>query len=448
MGNSHGANVATAGRLAAVAGAPHPASTASATTTAVTEAQRALRTAERAHTQAQRAADRAHASHQAAFDEMQRLRAEHTQAATGSGGRDADVDAALRQARQTAPAAAQRVDAARAETRRATEEHQRALRDGQDIWRRANEHPEDAAAQRAARRMERQYMRASTATGRAYMELSRAEAALTRAVTGQAPLATRLVRAEAAATRAQARTIQADDAARVARQAVRDAQVQLNLARGGSGVLPHGDASERAGLAAASTLFGRVMSVDDFARMVGARPGEEVTISGAGGRAGRVELRYRGAERDTRLSISRGSGANGRLTAHVEWAGTNKGSRTAASGRELLRSMQTMHQYGIERVTAIAGGSAQFPGGMNGYYTWARMGFTGAIPGGVRRAAQRRFGAGVTRVEQVMREPGGPQWWKTHGEQFNATFDWSNAYSANRFTELSATVNRASAAGG
>jgi hypothetical protein len=62
---------------------------------------------------------------------------------------------------------------------------------------------------------------------------------------------------------------------------------------------------------------------------------------------------------------------------------------------------------------------------MNGYYTWAKLGFTGEIPESLLALAEERFGPGITRVEQLMRLGRvGEQWWREHGDSWDATFSF------------------------
>ena len=74
---------------------------------------------------------------------------------------------------------------------------------------------------------------------------------------------------------------------------------------------------------------------------------------------------------------------------------------------------------GITHIVATAAKNEM----MNGYYTWARLGFTGKIPDHVLAKAQAKFGK-VTRVEQLMKKQGGAKWWKANGDSWHATFDF------------------------
>ena len=121
----------------------------------------------------------------------------------------------------------------------------------------------------------------------------------------------------------------------------------------------------------------------------------------------------------------------GTVTAHVVYA-ENLTENAAYAGRVIIRSMQHFQAMGMTRITAEAARSRHY----NGYYTWARLGFTGTIPHDVLPAAQAKFGD-VTNVQDIMAKPGGAAWWKQNGSTFNATFDFaSGSHSRQVFDRL------------
>ena len=86
-------------------------------------------------------------------------------------------------------------------------------------------------------------------------------------------------------------------------------------------------------------------------------------------------------------------------------------------------------RVGITRINCTAARGSN----MNGYYTWARLGFTGKIPvddmaEDILSEMRTKFGK-ITEVEQLMRKPGGAQWWKHNGISWEASFSFSNRYS-------------------
>lgn len=168
-------------------------------------------------------------------------------------------------------------------------------------------------------------------------------------------------------------------------------------------------------------VFGRDVPPAQLAALMGAGRGDTVRVkSDLPGRAFVVELTGKG--RDGEIAIGR---YRGLVDARVFEVHNAVNQRSAASGRDIVRAIGAMRAAGIDRIRASAAraDSADPTRRMNGYYTWARIGFTGPIPASVLAAAQARFGARVSRVEQLMPKPGGAAWWKQHGTTYDATFD-------------------------
>jgi hypothetical protein len=59
---------------------------------------------------------------------------------------------------------------------------------------------------------------------------------------------------------------------------------------------------------------------------------------------------------------------------------------------------------------------------MNGYYTWARLGYDGKIPHEVQSVLPDDY-ASARSVQELMARPGGAQWWRERGTSWQGTFD-------------------------
>jgi len=59
---------------------------------------------------------------------------------------------------------------------------------------------------------------------------------------------------------------------------------------------------------------------------------------------------------------------------------------------------------------------------MNGYYTWARLGFDGLIPVSVLRRLPPNWEDAVSVLDLIDRQ-GGAEWWRRNGRTFLGTFD-------------------------
>lgn len=87
--------------------------------------------------------------------------------------------------------------------------------------------------------------------------------------------------------------------------------------------------------------------------------------------------------------------------------GSGEGSR--AFGQQV----EAAAAIGVEQILAECARGR----GMNGYYTWARLGYDAELP----EWAQRE--TGLRTISELMATPEGRAWWKEHGQTFAGTFD-------------------------
>lgn len=175
--------------------------------------------------------------------------------------------------------------------------------------------------------------------------------------------------------------------------------------------------------AAIEQVFGYPIGEEDLEAMSGAHPGDIVHISQSGPDFIEVCVESGTIRRD--FTVER---RDYEVILFDEYT-SNKSQKTAASGADVVRTMEHMLRVGITRINCTACRSET----MNGYYTWARLGFTGKIPIGalaedVVSEMRAKFGK-ITEVEQLMRKPGGAQWWKQNGTTWEASFSFNNRYS-------------------
>lgn len=199
----------------------------------------------------------------------------------------------------------------------------------------------------------------------------------------------------------------------------------LDVERGGTGIKVNADSADRASI---RQVFGRDLSDHELAQLAGADIGSELTISGSGRQ---IDVALNGATVSRDFQVER---RGNQIVLHDNYT-RNTGERTSSSGQDLIRGMQNMRALGVTKVECLAARNS----GMNGYYTWAKLGFTGKIPGSVRSAARAQFG-NVTRVEQIMQRPGGAAWWKQNGDSFDASFSFRNGYSMNTLNRFLARI--------
>jgi hypothetical protein len=73
--------------------------------------------------------------------------------------------------------------------------------------------------------------------------------------------------------------------------------------------------------------------------------------------------------------------------------------------------------------------------GMNGFYTWAALGYYAKLRPSKAAEFRRAFpgaGAGEVTTHLVMQTPGGRQWWKANGNPFTGTFDLAKGSQARK----------------
>jgi len=89
--------------------------------------------------------------------------------------------------------------------------------------------------------------------------------------------------------------------------------------------------------------------------------------------------------------------------------------------RMFTQQVKNLKRLGVDRIECLAVRDE----GMNGYYTWARLGYDGKVPDSVRvlaRPGSERF----TTVGQIMDSRGGADWWRQYGDDFEGVFDLSD----------------------
>jgi hypothetical protein len=87
---------------------------------------------------------------------------------------------------------------------------------------------------------------------------------------------------------------------------------------------------------------------------------------------------------------------------------------------EIVDAFYRFKELGVHELVA----SAERGSSYTGYWTWGLLGFTGDIPVHVLPEAQAKFGAHVTRVEQLMSSREGRAFWKAQGDTWEAHFDF------------------------
>ncbi len=82
----------------------------------------------------------------------------------------------------------------------------------------------------------------------------------------------------------------------------------------------------------------------------------------------------------------------------------------------IQNQVSNARRLGVKELTVTAAGAKGDT--FNGYTTWAKLGFNGAIG----RPLPARF-KGAKDLNDLHRMKGGAEWWKENGSTFNGTFD-------------------------
>ncbi|MGL6095352.1 MAG: hypothetical protein ACRC7O_06080 [Fimbriiglobus sp.] len=96
------------------------------------------------------------------------------------------------------------------------------------------------------------------------------------------------------------------------------------------------------------------------------------------------------------------------------------------TGTEIFaKQVDTLRSLGADKISTF--GIRGFgDGGENGYYTWPRLGYSGAADPGVLAKLPEPLKSGMAKkknVADLFALPGGPEFWKEHGTHTDLTFD-------------------------
>lgn len=121
----------------------------------------------------------------------------------------------------------------------------------------------------------------------------------------------------------------------------------------------------------------------------------------------------------------------------IDKAHREKPENNGLGTRIFARSVEALRAGGFDRIRADAAGAA---GDLfNGYYTWARLGFEGDIPGHLRLPPNLR---GAKTVQDLFETEAGALWWKTRGEDTKMQFELDPGSRSSRALERYLAIRR------
>lgn len=214
-------------------------------------------------------------------------------------------------------------------------------------------------------------------------------------------------------------------------------ETRANILQGGKGYVIIDETHGRAD-AVIQQLFGRDLSHDELGMMVGGQQGDYVIIADASAenKTATFELRSSGYDPKTgegslyeaRRSI--GFDADGTLVMNNESFYVSEDMRGQGLGAHIFGDqISTDSTLGIDHIWVAAAGNpvSAAVGGENGFYTWARFGYQADLADladeGLDLDALHEAFPGVDTLQDLMLQPGGPEWWRENGVSFRGTFD-------------------------
>ena len=169
------------------------------------------------------------------------------------------------------------------------------------------------------------------------------------------------------------------------------------------------------------TIFGRLLTPEEFAELISAPNGSELLI----------EARREDTDIELKLGYTWFNGTHDYLV----YVDADTGARVIefenianqAQAPERLETLLFAHQvqsfrkFGLDEIRLYAEGYAGHPGGIIGYYVWARFGFVMSLDGFGPRLAEAEFEYADTTID-LFRQEKGAEWWYNHGSERAAVF--------------------------
>lgn len=172
---------------------------------------------------------------------------------------------------------------------------------------------------------------------------------------------------------------------------------------------------------ASQTIFGRVLEDFEWGALVGAVSGATVTVQGYGNSV-YIEVEHPQYEQ-ARSVFGSIQGIITMDNEHFKRLDLSDPHRPKGLGtRVIARQVQTARKLGLSEITTVASG--YYGGSNNGYYTWPRLGFEGALTEDMRTAfAIHTGGEAPQTILELLALEGGKEWWLHNGSTIGVAFD-------------------------
>lgn len=169
---------------------------------------------------------------------------------------------------------------------------------------------------------------------------------------------------------------------------------------------------------AVKDVMGKNANIQDVASMVGAPDDASVNISVAdvGGKK-ELNVTVRGdgyhAERIIKKNLA------GDLVVKNEWFEVDEDMQGQGIGTKVFgRQVEQATKLGASRIETLAAGDKTDT--LNGYYTWARLGYDAPIPSDMNLPKSL---SGANDISDLMKTPEGAKFWKENGSTIDMEFN-------------------------
>lgn len=165
-------------------------------------------------------------------------------------------------------------------------------------------------------------------------------------------------------------------------------------------------------------ILGKAPEPEELAALAGGAGGTvRIEHNGEGRLLLRVKHKYLDPEHDDGESYRfLEKGPDGRPQLKNESLHVAESAPPGTGTRILATQARMAERLGIPRIITDAGGTAS--SGMNGYYTWPRLGYNAPLRASVQRDLPANL-KGATTTHELFARPGGAEWWRENGSGMN-----------------------------
>lgn len=176
---------------------------------------------------------------------------------------------------------------------------------------------------------------------------------------------------------------------------------------------------------ACRAIFGRALTPLDFAELIAAPDQSELLITvDQGDHDIKLRVGHHWFNGTQNYLIYR-EADSGKRVVEFDRIALRDDAPELLETRLFARQVRSFRRFGMDEVRLFAEGYAGHPGGIGGYYVWARLGFVMELSGYGAALAAAGF-ADVETTLDLFSRPDGDRWWLNHGSERPAVFYLNN----------------------